>query len=818
MKKYILLPLIGLVCVAAQLADDPLVERIMTQLAKYTFYHPQEKVFLHTDKPYYMAGETIWFKAYVLTAFDHQPDTLSRVLYVDLVADQKVLQHKQLKLQDGVAHADFVLPDTLQSASVQLRAYTNWMRNFSDEFFFSQNLRIFKPKETTAYNEERLRQQAEVADFQLFPEGGNQVLGIESRVAFKAVNALGLGVDVSGYILTDTKDTVSAFQSQHLGMGYCSFMPEAGKKYTAIVQQADGKQKIVGVPAALPTGFVMSVDNISNKDAVKVYVFSNTIQAGTAPIPLVLIAQQRGQVCHAVKALMNRKGFLLTIPRTQIPDEGIVQLTLFDNQGQPLCERIMYERKKNHLTVKLNSNKTTYRTREKVQVEVEVKDANGKPVQGSFSLAATDGSQVIAEPYGADIQNYFLLSSDIKGSIEQPGYYFDEANDNATQHLDLLMMTQGWRRFVWNEVLNETTLKPRFYAEVGLSVTGTVLRPNGKTTEKPTNLTLLLSSGENKQFIMGDASPEGVFGFYGLDFSDTTDVLVQAVKTSGGRNLTIRLNDWTTPALRITKVPFNSIEFSRKDLDNFLKRSQEMLEIEQKIKLNKTQLLKEVTIKAKKEEEFDGRKIYSQADNTIKVDPQNCGSAFNVLTLIQGRVAGVQVTGSGFNMSVQIRGAANLQGPVEPLFLMDGMPIDLSMVNTLSPCDVESIDILKGPSAAIFGSRAMGGVISILTRRGGSNYDATKEEAPGIITTKRIGYAVVREFYTPNYDDPKPEERYRPDFRSTLYWKADLRTDEQGKASVTFWNSDAQALINLHVQGFSRQGTLGVGHHSYRVQ
>lgn len=834
MKKISIVLIISILLGAFRFTDDPIIERIIAQLQKYTYHHPQEKVYLHFDKPYYMTGETMWFKAYLLMAFDRQPDTLSRVLYVDLVdnQDNKVICHKQLKVGNGTAHAEFDLPDTLTTNLVRVRAYTNWMRNFSDEMFFDQTFRVFKSKEPPAYDEDKIRKLAEIADFQLFPESGNLVTGIESRVGFKAVNALGRGLDVEGYVLENEKDTVAAFQSLHLGMGYFSFMPEAGKKYAARIKQADGKEKSVNLPIVLPSGFVMNVDNLSNKDNIKVYVFNNVFKPNEPAIQMALVAQQSGQICHAVKASVNKRGFVLNIPRAEIPNEGVVQVTLFDAQGVPVCERIVYENKNDGLVVEVSSGKQVYKTREKVQLNVKVADAGGKPVQGNFSIAVTDGTQVSADPHAGDIHTYFSLTSDvsplispqayfseIQGAVEQANYYFDSKNENSKAHLDVLMMTQGWRRFVWKELMNETTLKPRYYAEAGLSVTGTVLRPNGKTSDKPLNLTLFLSKGEDKQFLMGETDADGLFGFYALDFSDTTDVLIQAVKTSGGRNLNIRLDDWVSPKVQITKVPYNPMEFNRQDLENFLKRSKEMLEIEQQIKLSKTQQLKEVTIKAKKNEaETDSRKIYGRADNTITVDNQMCAGAFNVLSLIQGRVAGVQVVGSGMDMSVQIRGAANLQGPVSPLFLMDGMAVDLQTITSIPPCNVESIDILKGASAAIFGSRAYGGVISILTRRGGQNYDTFREDTPGIVTTKRLGYAIAREFYAPNYDDPKPEERYRPDFRSTIYWNANVQTDENGIGTIHYWNTDAKATINVRLEGINQQGKVGVGRYSYQVQ
>lgn len=834
MKKLSLLSLLAFALLAMRYADDPVVSRLISQIQQYTYSYPQEKVYLHFDKPLYAVGETMWFKAYLTEAYTHTPDTLSKVLYVDLIDEQagKLLYQKRLKVENGLSQGQFDLPDSLTAGSVKIRAYTNWMRNFEEGDFFEQSFSLYKGTDSPLYNEEILKQQTKVADFQVFPEGGSLVAGLACRVGFKAVNSTGKGIEVEGFILEDGRDTVAAFQSQHLGMGFFSITPQPGKNYKAHLLLADGSTQTYPLPKSLSNGLIMSVDNLSNKENIRVYVSHNlTPAAAGEPAPeMIILAQQRGQVCFAGKVSLAKRSVAVNIPRKKIPEEGVVQLTIFDAKGSPLTERLAYERKADGgLRIDLSTNKTLYKAREKVEVSLKVQDANGQPVVGDFSLAVTDGSQVAYNPHASNIHTYIMLTSDVhalsangvKGIIEDPGYYFDSQNANAQAHLDLLLMTQGWRRFLWKEVLNSTTLKPTHFVESGLSITGSVLRPNGKLSDKPVSLTLFLSRGEDKQIWMNGTDADGLFGFYRLDFSDTTEVLVQAVKTTGGRNLNIRLDEWVSPKMRLTQVPFSTVEFDRQTLDNFLKRSKEMIEIERKIQLNKMQMLREVTIKGKKQEEVDSRRsMYGgMADNSIKVDRNMCAGATNVLQMLQGRVAGVSVTGTGFDMSVQIRGAANFGGAVEPLFLLDGMPVDKQTVTMLSPCDIETIDVLKGASAAVFGSQGYGGVISVLSRRGGNEIDDPNAYSPGVIRVKRVGYAVAREFYSPNYDDPKPEEKYRPDYRTTLYWNPRVRTDSTGRATITYWNSDAGTTdINLSLQGMSQSGQVAATHHRYRMQ
>jgi len=201
----------------------------------------------------------------------------------------------------------------------------------------------------------------------------------------------------------------------------------------------------------------------------------------------------------------------------------------------------------------------------------------------------------------------------------------------------------------------------------------------------------------------------------------------------------------------------------------------------------------------------------------VKFDPINTAGRMTVLDVIQGRIAGVQVMGSGMNAQVQIRGATNFSGIVAPLFVLDGMPVDIQMITSIPVQDVDRVDVLKGASAAIYGSRASGGVISVLTKRGGSNYDFSKDITPGTLVAKLPGYAPVREFYAPRYDVNKPEH-VRPDYRATLFWEPMIQTDSDGKATVSFFTSDSKTTLRIRAEGTTFNGQVGIGRQSVRAE
>lgn len=795
------------------LNEDP-VSSSIAKLNKYIRALPPEKVYIHFDKSYYSAGETIWFKTYLFDGSTHDTDTLSQVVYVDFISNGKILAQKQLRPDEGTATGDWFLADTLKEGIYQIRAYTNWMRNFDEDFFFSKDIRVYHP-DTKERQPTRISEQL---DLTLFPEGGELVDEVECRVGVKAADQFGRGVDVEGFVLENEKDTVTAFKSEHLGLGRFQFVPHNGRSYTVVVSSKNSPMKRVPMPASKPKGQVLIVDNISNKDNIRVFVFNTATEESGKELSLV--AQMRGQVVFAGKGSAAKKSFVANIPRTRMPADGILQITLFSAAGEPVAERLIFARNAgSQLKVAVKPSAATYAPREKVTLDLEVKDAAGKPVIGDFSLAVTDGGQVMAEPGTETLVSSLLMSSDLKGYIEQPGYYFDPENTNAFLHLDFLLMTQGWRRFTWQKVLREEIPEPQFLFERGLTLSGTVTRPNGRPLEKKeVNLTLMANEiGGQPVIDATQAEANGRFGFYNLILRDSVRVMVQAVAGKGDKNLKVTLDPGPRPAVRVTRIPFNPVEFNAEEFTRFMDRSADWLAIQRKMQLDKAKTLKEITVKAKKQEESDSRKIYGRADATVKFDQMMTSGAMSIFQVLQGRVAGVYITGSGMDYTVQIRGAVNFNGVVEPLFVLDGMPVDKALVATLPVADVDYVDILKGASAAIYGSRGAGGVISILTKRGGNSYDWSKEVIPGQVIAYRSGYTKVKEFYAPDYGSQAPENG-RPDFRSTVYWNPSVRTDQNGKATVTFWNTDNRAMMRVQVEGTSGDGRVGAAGATYVVR
>ncbi|MCF0059602.1 TonB-dependent receptor plug domain-containing protein [Dyadobacter sp. CY356] len=784
-------------------ADDDFSKIILSRLQEYRRIFPQEKAYLHLDKPYYITGDTLFFKAYLAEGSVHFADSASQVLYVDLIDKRtgKNISLRRVKLDGGIGNGDIVLNDDLPKGAYAIRAYTSWMRNFQEDFFFHKDIYLFND------DIEKPASPVSGLDVQFFPEGGQLVAGLNTRIGFKAIDESGLGPDVEGYILNQNNDTIVPIKSEHLGMGKFPFQPLANQKYTAYLRKKSEPFKAFNLPEVKPEGFIMMVNNLTTTDKMRVLIYAHF--ADNTEKEVNIIAHTRGLVAFAAKGKVTKKGLQLNVPTSAFPD-GITQLTLFDHLNQPVCERLVFIDHGDRLNVKINTQKKIYKIREKTEVEVTVTDSAGAPVETNLSVAVTDAGQIAQQPFDQNIVSYLMLSSDLKGNIEQPAYYFDLTKEDRKMKVDVLMMTQGWRRFDWKDVLQETHTAPARFVEQGFSIQGEVKR--GKKPVENVMLSVYLSNDSINTFLSTETGPTGLFSLDNLVFKDSLNVRLQGMSPKNRDVLNILVAPFDPPKFTISRIPFYPVTVDALQMAAYLKRAEEYLAIEKKIRDSREKLLKEVTIRGQKEVQRDSRKLYSRADATIKVSSMPAGGAMTVLDMLQGRVAGVVVSGSGSNASVRIRNSNS-----EPTFLLDGVPVEKDYITSINIFDVETIDVLKGASAAIYGSRGGGGVISVLTKRANANYDYSKDIVPGVTVAKIAGFNTPREFYTPRYDLDLPNNNI-PDYRSTFFWAPMLRTNKNGKARFSYFNTDANTNVTIRAEALTAWGIPGSGEGSYSVR
>ncbi len=808
--------------ISKQVIEPTVLETILGKIERHTEELPQEKVYLQTDKPYYVAGETLWFKGYVVEAASHQLDSISHILYVDVLQEgvDTPISTEEFKIENGGASGHIDLPIILNQGNYQVRAYTNWMRNYSEKLFFTKPFQILKASKIVSENIDNQG----ISDLAILPEGGNLVHGVESIVAFRATNQQGKGVQAEGHIIANGKDTITPFYTQHLGMGTFVLKPELGKTYIAVVKQTKGETKVFSTfPTVQPKGYVMSVGNFK-KDNIRVKIAHN-IAGFKEGEQLYIVAQLRGRVMASAVVDAKNPNSIVAIPKDKITSDGVVQITLFDNTGVPQCERLVYIDQEKRLQMSIQTDKMGYTPREKVTMSISVKDAQGTPVQGNFSMAVTNKDAVTQNLNTENLLSYMLLSSDVnnqegvKGAIENPAYYFDKNNRSAIQHLDLLMMTQGWRRFSWKEILADKYPAPAYFIEPGFALSGTVLRPNGKIYENAKVTILATNNTEGEQLFMGQSDNKGQFNFLGIDYTDSTNFMVQLERKNNVKDLKAQMNKPVEIARsHFIKYPYYATDITSKDMSGFLKNTASMLNFDKQMRGGDSKMLDAVEIKSKKTEVRDTRKgLYSNASNSFQVDKNLCANYTSVFQMLLGKIPGVTILGQGANWSVQIRAAANFRGAIEPLYMVDGFPVSKDNINSILPCELESVDVLKGAAASMYGSESAGGVINVLTKRGNPSYDYTRDTTSGVLSFKRKGYTLVKQFYSPDYSKKDARHEWE-DFRSTLYWNPSIQTDAQGKASIIFYNSDEKATFRSILEGIGMGGLMGSVSSEYIVK
>ncbi|MFY0653350.1 MAG: carboxypeptidase-like regulatory domain-containing protein [Cyclobacteriaceae bacterium] len=801
-------------------AKDSLVNAIQVKFEKKSLY--QEKSYLHLDKPFYTAGERMWYSGYLVSAASHQQIDGSGVLYVDLIdPDGEVVESQNIKVSKGSAKGDILLSDKLPTGRYILRAYTRWMRNQHPDFFFQKDVMIYNE------NNQKESQNRPESDLSLnfFPEGGDILAGVITRIAFKAIDQSGNGADVNGQVLDGEGNRVGNFESIHQGMGSFFLNPRADTDYFAKVS-GNGIERMYPLPYIQSAGMALQVQN-NKENTVKIIVQASQEYNDRS---CYIIGQNRGRIYTKSKGLLRKGKSIIELPKSRLPD-GIFQITLFDDLGQPQCERLIFIDQQRDIDIQISPDKEELDSRGPSEFDIKLSDSEGRPVQGNFSVAVTDAQQFTKVTNEENIKSYLLLNSDIKGGLEEPGFYFKDREKETVRKLDLLMLTQGWRRFTWKDILSNRSTRLNFAMEKGLTLSGIVFDPyNDEPLESVDVSTLVLGASTTVADLV-TTDEKGRFNIYNLDLPDSVSVLFN--KISAKRKVSkvkVRLtSEKYLLAIKGTGDFLEQEEISQEELD-YLSLDEQRRQIELAFGDEKVKFLDEVEIKGSKQSISRATSIHGTPDATIVSDPNM--AFMNIFQMIQGRVAGVVVSGN----NITIR---NSPGP--PFVLLDGVPIvepsgsyfggqqattatteaaagepaptppepvaqngnGIERLLSIPPTDVDRIEILKGPAAAIYGLRGANGVLAIYTKRGSAN--VVKESSKQAYSVMAKGYYTAREFYSPKYDQPLPEHA-RPDKRATLYWNPKISTDKNGKATFSFFNSDIGKKLQIDIQGVSNSG------------
>jgi TonB-dependent SusC/RagA subfamily outer membrane receptor len=895
-KRFIagLLLAIGVIGIFSFNADDDIIGRVQRQLDKWTDSHPIEKVHLHLDKPYYTAGDDIWFKAYVITGAIHQLQADSGILNVELIDERdSIKQSLKLQLHNGLAYGDFALPDTLHEGNYRIRAYTQYMMNAGSNYFFDKvisignvitnkvftkatyntttqngrsvvsaninytdangvvyagnavsysvildnkvllrgkgvtdangNLHVSLPADNaqllkqgrivtgitgtgdggTVHKSIPVRTMAGYADVQFFAEGGNMINGYPTKVAFKAIGTDGLGVAIKGTVTNSKGEEVAQLNASHLGMGVFAIIPQRGEAYKANIVYPDGTKTSVALPKASNNGYVLKVIDQGENDLR----ISIAAAKGT-PNKFVLVGQSAGKVYYSAKSTAGGDAFSTIVAKSKFPS-GIAQFTLFSDSGEPLNERLVFiQNPLDKLSLSVNANKPTYSPRQEVNLNIDAKDNKGNPAVGSFSLSVTDESKVpVDENTENNIFASLLLTSDLKGYVEQPAYYFN-GSETAHADLDALMLTQGYHRFEWKDVLNGNSQTNQYAVQKTFTISGRVTTPLGAPVAK--GKVELINFGDGVLQVDTLTDQNGRFAFTDIIYADSLKFLIQARTAKGKKDVVIKMDTVLSPPAGDYKN-YGDFKLSKGNNISVYAQNNKLLYFEQ-IKAgqgNHVISLREVLIKEKRIALKHSANLNGpgNADQVLLAKDLINYNCYRLADCLQGRLLGVL-----FNNGVPV----TTRGGGRMLIVIDGMYSDANYFNTLNINDIQSIEVLRNiGTAAIYGGRGANGVLVVTTKRGDEPTYYPKYLGRGILAYQPKGVYKARTFYSPKYD--AKTIRKIADLRTTVFWKPDIIT-RGGKASVEYFNAGSPGTYRVVIEGIDSEGNIGRQVFRYKVE
>jgi hypothetical protein len=775
------------------------IEWVAKQLNAYYQKSPVEKIYLHLDKPSYVAGETLWFKAYLQNSQSDTSD-LSKVLYVELISPfLKIQDSKKLFITQLSSFGEIELPDTLSEGIYRVRAYTHYLRNAGTDYFFDKQVKIFNSRNRQKKTSP-LTKSGEI-DLQFFPEGGELVYGLRSTVGFKAVNSQGLGVAVEGEIYDNEGIKAATFKSNPLGMGSFKLTPSLNRIYQAKLKLASGKEASYYLPNVKQNGFVLGLENMP-ENRLRLRIFANLSGLEGKAKHFFIIAQQNGEIFYSVKDTTGKNALMSDIPKRNLP-QGIVHFTLFDGNNVPQAERLVFINHQDFLRFSIGKSKESYQPREKIDLSVFIANAVGQGAETDFSISVVDEGKTTLIENEDNILTNLLLTSEMKGNIEQPAFYFQNTPESE-KALDDLLLTQGWRRFKWSELINKELGDSFYKIEKGITIAGIAKNGIGAPF-KNANVSVL--NAINNIALVAKTDDNGRFEVSGLNFNGSADFAIQVENEKKTKAERIAITSATPPAVGAKSDFFDLILNTLKNTSPSNSQNTPTPNFS-----TNTQVLESVVVSStalSANDPYKSMKPYGTPDVSVRGEVLviNAKGTSNVLYGLKGQAAGVQVgSDANGNFGVLIRGGINsLLGSSTALLLFDGIPVDFDFFNSVSPEDIDHIDIIKSEKAAAYGTRGSNGAIAAFSRR---DYKAVDKRV-GLINERVAGYSLAREFYNPNYITMKKEERNRKDTRTTIYWNPQIYADVNGAANISFFAADETTKYRVIIEGRSWRGTLG---------
>ncbi len=799
---------------------DTLETRVKIALTNHYKKYPPEKLFLHTDRSVYVSGQTIWYKGYA-TAYG-KPSQLSKIMYVQLTDDNgKILVKNKLLLKDGGSHGNIDLPDSLHTGWYQLRSFTAWMVNFGEDGFYHQKIYIQNRADTSSHV---VNHSPKRYYFSFFPEGGDLIEGNICNIAFKATDENGAPVNMEGEVRDNNKKVIAKLIVQHDGMGLFTMEGYAGIKYTAAIHFPGNTVENFDLPGFKKAGLNMQVNALpADEIGIKV-IFSGGIKAYGN---VVIAAFQNNGLVNTYPLQLSNGVNIFGLKKNDFAT-GILRLTLFNYAGLPEAERIVFINKHDQLALKLEADTLSFQPRSKSAFKLTATDGQGHFIPSNFSVAVTDADAVKDNPEDDNIYSSLLLTSELKGKIYNPAYYFKNNSDSLQRQLDLVMLTNGWRHFKWDEVLSNSPIALKYPVETSQFIAGKIPGYHPAAGDKnQLQIKLVIANGDSTTYI-GYVTPDSTGSFILRDYnhSGISKMYVEAVDA---KNRKQRIG------VKFLKTGIDTVQLARDTIAGYAETVPSINHALLNNTINEQRaelpaggiVLEAVDIKSKKISLTD--LVIKNHVNNFTAEPAFTLDLVNypypdigIIPYIQGRFPGLQVYGDDNNASFLYHGGNSLAtgaighlpagpenapsgGAFLPYFYLNESSIFFADLKDIPLNDVALIRFVPPPVwFAPFNGGNVGALL-IYTKNQQDDMETFKKVAFDHYTFN--GYSITREFYSPDYNQIKTNSAR--DNRSTLYWSHDLDTDSKDNAKFHFYNSDKAKKYRIIIQGIDANGKLG---------
>ena len=764
----------------------------------YEEQYPHEKIHIQFDRNIYNSGETIFYKLYVLAGMEWT--NLSKNVYVSWYDNNgNYIKQTAAPLFQSSAKGSFEIPANYKGDFIRVKAFTRWMLNEDSVFLYEKNIPINNgvvAKSKNVMSKTRV---------DVFAEGGTFIEGLQSKIAFKATNNFGVPVFIKGFVVNDKNKVIDTLKVQHDGMGIFKIRPNEGEKYQLNWTDENGQKGSTPLPTAYAEGVILKITTDNEKAYAQV---ERTIEVPTSYKHMRLLVHQNQHLIYTVEFKgEERQVQKAALPIDELPT-GIVQFSLFSNDWVPLAERIILVNNRLHeFNANVNIGIANTSKRGKNVLEITVKDT----AAANMSVSITDAS--VVTPDQQTIYSDFLLSNEIKGKVYNPAYYFSSDADSVAAHLDLVMLTNGWRKFDWTKMkagIVPTLLYPKETALMKL--TGKLY--GGTALKSSDNLLLnliILGKDSSRKMLFVPVAKDGSFEDNSVFYYDTSRIYYSLNGKSKLDNQTVvrfengllKQEFTSLPVSPTGLVSYTSDSIARAKLNAFL------LEQEKQKKLLASITLSEVVVKTKAKtpvqllEEKYAKGLFAGGDG-ISFDLSSDGvavAAIDILTYLQAKVPGLSITIAGSQASASWRGS-------KTDFYVDEFSTPIEQIQNMNIVDIAFIKAIRPPffGSSSAGGGGSGGAIAIYTKRGGPN-KSSNVNSKGMENMVLGGYSVFKEFFNPEYD--KPTASFEADNRTTLYWNPYVLTNKRStRVRIEFYNNDISRKLQLVLEGMNIDGKL----------